>query len=183
MRHAAALALVAATAVVTLAGCGSSDSSVATEPGVSPTSTAPTSTTPVPTTATPTTGRPDTSTSTSTSTSTTVDVAGQPEVTPGTYHLRVDPPTPVGGGATLRLVDVNDSRCPDDVMCAWEGELTAQVVWAAPGVDTTLDLTWAYHADPTPIPGTDLTLALDDATVDGTGAGTVDGAVATVRII
>lgn len=101
-----------------------------------------------------------------------------PKVVPGTYRLRTHPATNVGGATTLRLVAVtHDSRCPKDVVCIWEGELTARVMWSSGGVDTPLDLTWSVHSAPTPVPGTSYAVALDDV------VGSSDDAVATVRVI
>ncbi len=165
--------LLAALLAIGLAACGS-ESSTATGPTAStPTSSAPpddsttsdptvptTAPTTAPTTTTPTTDPP----APDPTTPTTIDVSNQPTVVAGTYQLPLDEPVAVGGGATLRLVELEDSRCPEGVMCVWEGELTAGVVWSSDGVDAPLDLTWAYHADPTAVPGTGLVLALDDAT-------------------
>jgi hypothetical protein len=86
-----------------------------------------------------------------------------PKVVPGTYRVRANPPTSIGGKTTLRLVQVQDSRCPANVQCIWEGELTARVVWSSGGSDKVLDLRWSVHAPATAVPGTAYSVALDDA--------------------
>ena len=160
--------LVAALLTVGLAACGSESSSTTTGPASSaPTSSAPpddsTTSTPTAPTTVPTTEPPGPDPTTPT----TLDVSSQPAVVPGTYQLPLDQPVAVGGGATLRLVELEDSRCPEGVMCVWAGELTARVVWSSDGVDAPLDLTWVYLADPTAVPGAEVLLALDDATAGG----------------
>mgnify|MGYP007134745282 FL=1 len=57
----------------------------------------------------------------------------------------------------------DDSRCPEDVVCVWEGELRVSAVWTdSGGNQTPLDLYWAYHTDPTVLPGGTYQIRLDD---------------------
>lgn len=70
------------------------------------------------------------------------------------------------GSATATFVELlEDSRCPPDVACVWQGDLRVLVTWEAGGVTEQVSLTWAYHADPTPVGGGAARLALDDVAV------------------
>lgn len=177
-RSPALLAFALALLVAALAGCGStSTTTTGSDPADTATS-APseTSETSATSTVVTTTAPPTTSSTVAApdpTTSTTTDVSTAPDIVLGQHRLPADQPVDVGGGASLRLVELEDSRCPPDVMCVWAGELKAGVVWTDDGSETPLDLTWVYVADPTPLPGTDLVLALEDA--DG------DVAVVTIR--
>lgn len=71
---------------------------------------------------------------------------------------------PVLDGASVVVTAVTeDSRCPEDVVCVWEGELRVSAVWTdSGGNQTPLDLYWAYHKDPTVLPGGTYQIRLDD---------------------
>jgi hypothetical protein len=71
---------------------------------------------------------------------------------------------PVLDGASVVVTAVTeDSRCPEDVVCVWEGELRVSAVWTdSGGNQTPLDLYWAYHTDPTVLPGGTYQIRLDD---------------------
>jgi hypothetical protein len=100
---------------------------------------------------------------------TTTVVAGSPTTEqaapePGATLLPRAEPVPLGS-ATLTFTDViDDSRCPPDAACAWEGELQLGVTWEHAGRVERLVLTWALHADPTTTPDGAFLLALDDLT-------------------
>ncbi len=70
-------------------------------------------------------------------------------------------------GSTLELVSIDeDSRCPEDVTCVWEGDLRVTVAYTAATPDvaepTNLELTWVYHAEPTTTPDGRFLIGLQD---------------------
>lgn len=140
-------------------------------PTTSPTTTSTTTSTSTPETATSTT-TPDTTAPPESTTSTPVD---SPVPVAGTYRLPLDQPVAVGGGWMLVARAVDDSRCPDDVVCVWEGELEADVELDDGSSVTPLSLTWSYHAEPTAVPtsvrsaggGQGWWLALEDGDAGG----------------
>ena len=85
------------------------------------------------------------------STATTVPVPADPIVLAGLVGQSL----PAVDGASVVVTAVTeDSRCPEDVVCVWEGELRVSAVWTdSGGNQTPLDLYWAYHTDPTVLPG------------------------------
>ncbi len=94
------------------------------------------------------------------STATTVPVPADPIVLVGLVGQSL----PVVDGASVVVTAVTeDSRCPEDVVCVWEGELRVSAVWTdSGGNQTPLDLYWAYHTDPTVLPGGIHQIRLDD---------------------
>ena len=94
------------------------------------------------------------------STATTVPVPADPIVLVGLVGQSL----PVVDGASVVVTAVTeDSRCPEDVVCVWEGELRVSAVWTdSGGNQTPLDLYWAYHTDPTVLPGGTYQIRLDD---------------------
>lgn len=80
----------------------------------------------------------------------------------GATLLPMGEPVAVGSATVTFLELLEDSRCPADVMCVWEGELKVLVAWEEGGQVDELELTWAYHADPTTVPDGTASLALDD---------------------
>ena len=94
------------------------------------------------------------------STATTVPVPADPIVLVGLVGQSL----PVLDGASVVVTAVTeDSRCPEDVVCVWEGELRVSAVWTdSGGNQTPLDLYWAYHTDPTVLPGGTYQIRLDD---------------------
>ena len=175
-------AAVLAGAALGLTACGSDDAATA-PTSTAPTSTAPTSTGPTSTgptntasTSTPSTDPPSTDPPSTTSTAdpSPDDTPPAPttaplEVPAGSVLLPLGEAVALDAvAATATLVEITeDSRCPPEVMCVWEGELAARVRvepgGGSGGGSAVLDLVWAYHAEPTPIPGTTAALALDDA--------------------
>ena len=94
------------------------------------------------------------------STATTVPVPADPIVLAGLVGQSL----PAIDGASVVVTAVtDDSRCPEDVVCVWEGELRVSAVWTdSGGNQTPLDLYWAYHTDPTVLPGGTYQIRLDD---------------------
>ena len=94
------------------------------------------------------------------STATTVPVPADPIVLAGLVGQSL----PAIDGASVVVTAVTeDSRCPEDVVCVWEGELRVSAVWTdSGGNQTPLDLYWAYHTDPTVLPGGTYQIRLDD---------------------
>jgi hypothetical protein len=80
-------------------------------------------------------------------------------------------PLAVGDGASVTVTAVvEDSRCPEDVVCIWEGELRVSAIWTdSAGSETPLDLFWAYHTDPAISPGGRYTIGLDDVVQTDSG--------------
>ena len=69
----------------------------------------------------------------------------------------------IDGASVVVTAVTEDSRCPEDVVCVWEGELRVSAVWTdSGGNQTPLDLYWAYHTDPTVLPGGTYQIRLDD---------------------
>jgi hypothetical protein len=76
----------------------------------------------------------------------------------------------VDGASVTVIALVEDSRCPEDVVCIWEGELRVSAIWTdSDGSETPLDLFWAYHTDPAISPGGRYTIGLDDVVQTDSG--------------
>ncbi len=90
-----------------------------------------------------------------------------PAVDPANTVLTAGRPHRLAGGATITFLAVTeDSRCPAEVACVWEGELSGTVLWEEGGVETELELIWAYHHEPTLTPSGEFALGLWDVTTD-----------------
>ncbi|WP_157716082.1 hypothetical protein [Roseivirga echinicomitans] len=47
----------------------------------------------------------------------------------GTFSLRLNQPKTLIDGSVLELIGIEDSRCPENVNCVWEGRSAVKVRW------------------------------------------------------
>jgi len=69
-----------------------------------------------------------------------LDHEGACDEGPTSLQLAVGESRPAGGLTVSLLAVENDSRCPVDVTCVWQGDATARVRAQGPGTDQTFDL-------------------------------------------
>ena len=47
----------------------------------------------------------------------------------GTFFLRLDEPKTLVDGSIIEVIEIEDSRCPSDTQCAWEGRSAVTLRW------------------------------------------------------